>query len=241
MTNYSDKYSAIFDKKDRLRVAKQILAVLQSRLENTKKLKCLDYGCSGGDIANFLSPHFDLVYGVDTDTAAIERAKKKYKRRNLYFYLSQREKTDFKSNYFDVVISNQVYEFVEDQQSFAAELYRILKVGGVVLLGARNKYALLEGQTHLPLIHWFSPTITSLLAQACGRDYYPATYLSLLELKKLFDKFQVTDLTQLILKNPEDFGFLSLKKYRWITRNIPQPVWEILKYFIPNYIFLCRK
>ena len=64
-------------------------------------------------------------------------------------------KTDFKDEYFDIIIANQIYEFVDSDKELMKELYRLLKTGGVCFFGARNKYAIIEAQYNIPFCHGY--------------------------------------------------------------------------------------
>ena len=233
---YSQEFPEIFNESDRLRIGKQILGIIKSQFEDLSRLRVLDVGCSGGEITNLLSQHVREIVGIDIDSAAIRRAKEKYKNKNLLF-LEYESEFPFRENSFDLVVCNQVYEFVEDQQKFSYEIYRVLKSGGICVLGARNKWAFVEGQTGLPLINFLPSPVAKAFAKLLGRNYYPANYLDRAGLLKLFRRFEIEDLTLKILRDPNRFGFSKLEKYSFLARLFP----DSLIGFIPNFFFLCRK
>lgn len=224
---YSLGVPKILDDKERLRIAKQIWGVLSDKLENTKKLICLDVGSSSGVIDNFLSNYFKKVVAVDIDENAINLAKSKFKKNNLKFILGNIEGLVFKNNSFDVVICNQVYNFVDNPKKMINEIYRVLKPGGICYLGARNKFAFIEPQYDLPFGSW----IPSILP-------FGKNYMSSGELQKLVEKFKIDDYTVKILKNPKKYGFLRLQKYSSIARYFPI---GLLYDLVPNYIWILNK
>ncbi len=60
----------------------------------------------------------------------------------------------FASDLFDVVVSNQVLEHVADHAHFFAELYRVLRPGGVGLHCFPVEECLWEGHLKMPMVHW---------------------------------------------------------------------------------------
>lgn len=238
---YSSSVAGILESSGRQNKAKQIIGVLKQYLANTNSLSCLDIGCSNGIITNELIKHFKLVEGVDIDRVAIEQAKSKYHKKNLKFSTMSALNLQFRENLFDVVILNQVYEFVPDQQKLVREVYRVLKRGGICLVGARNKFSIIEGQSGLPLLHFLPNNLSRTVASIFGREYYPPQYKSLCGLKKLFKKFEINNLTESILRHPRQYNFISLTAYQPVVKLMPEWMMKLLINFVPNYILVCKK
>ena len=64
-------------------------------------------------------------------------------------------KIPFPSETFDLVISNQVLEHVEDLSAVLAEIHRVLKPGGTVLSLFPDRSVWREGHCGIPFLHWF--------------------------------------------------------------------------------------
>ncbi|HWY34259.1 MAG TPA: methyltransferase domain-containing protein, partial [Nitrosopumilaceae archaeon] len=224
---YSLGVPKILNDRERLRVAKQIWGVISDKITNSKKLTCIDVGSSGGVIDNFLANYFKSVIGIDIDENAIGIAKNKFKKGNLKFVVGNIEKLNYQNNSVDVVVCNQVYNFVDNPKRLMNEIYRVLKSGGICYFGARNKFAFMEPQYDIPLGSW----IPFLLP-------FGKNYMSFRHLKKLVDKFEIDDYTFKILKNPKKYGFLKLEKYSPIAKYFPV---NLLYDFIPNYIWILTK
>lgn len=237
--DYSKSVSIILNENDRIKKGKQILAVLTDYLGETKNLSCLDVGCSSGVISNLLAGSFNKVVGIDTDKTALNLAENKFKNENLEFKEMSGEKIDFKDNNFDVVICHQVYNFVDNPQKLMSEIYRVLKKGGICFFSARNKFALVEPQYHLPLLSWFPKNITKAYFSIFnpGKKYFGENYMSYFELIKLTDAFEVHDYTLNILKHPVKFGFNQYKKYAFIAKLLPNFFLPLL----PNFIWILEK
>ncbi|KKR10287.1 MAG: hypothetical protein A3D24_02455 [Candidatus Blackburnbacteria bacterium RIFCSPHIGHO2_02_FULL_39_13] len=235
--SYSEVVPKIMEEKGREQIARQIASIIKFHTKKSDRAMLLDIGCSTGVVTKHLSQYFKYSVGIDADESAIRKAKKAYVKKNLEFLLMNAENTRYKDNYFDVIVLNQVYEFVNNQKALVNEIYRILKPGGICIVGARNKLSLVEGQTGIPFIHFLPEKI----ALALDKRYYPATYLSLSELKSLFAKFEIENLTANIIKNSVKYNYISLAKHARLIRYIPRMVIDALMFLVPNYIFLCRK
>lgn len=233
-TSYSKKVGRILDIKERLKIASQIRQCLKKIVSNRNDLICLDIGCSSGIITYELSKDFKEVIGIDIDQAAIALAQKKFQKKNLKYQVMSGEDLTFKSNRIDVIVCNQVYQFVADPNKMMAEIERVLKVNGVCFMSARNKYAFYEGQTNLPLIHLLPKFLTT-------KKYFQANYLNYFELNYLFRKFEILNLTAEILKSPKEYGFLSLAKYQFFIRLLPKFIINLFMPILPNYIFILKK
>ncbi len=237
---YSEEIRKILNTKERLRIAKQLYAVLQDYLGSTKNLMCLDVGCSSGVISNYMADNFKELIGIDIDRNALKIAKKDFRRRNLKFLEMSGEDVNFKSNLFDVIICNQVYNFVENPKKLFKEIYRVLKPSGICIMSARNKYSLIEPQYNLPLLSWLSEGLAESYIRFFNRGdkYFGKRYMSYFELKNSLNDFYITDYTLRILRNPDKFHFERLQRYKLISKIFPV---GILLPLIPNYIWILEK
>lgn len=108
----------------------------------------LDFGCGDGYGSDFLASCLTKGYvvGTDIDLPTIEKAKKKYQRRNLTF--DNIDKVfKFPANQFDVVVSFQVIEHVENVNQYLQALKRLLKSNGILLISTpSHDYRLTKNQ-----------------------------------------------------------------------------------------------
>jgi len=65
---------------------------------------------------------------------------------------------DFPDDFFDVVVSNQVFEHVTDLDAVLGEILRVLKPGGVTLNLFPSRDVWREGHCGIPFVHWFPKT-----------------------------------------------------------------------------------
>jgi SAM-dependent methyltransferase len=99
----------------------------------------LDMGC--GDGANFfwLAQHVGVLYGSDYNIERLARAAKRPGPRMVFMA----DCTDYPANddSFDAVYFNHVLEHIPDDAAVLCEVRRILKPGGVCVLGVPNEGA----------------------------------------------------------------------------------------------------
>ncbi len=93
----------------------------------------LDYGCGPCGLLDAVSDHCDECHGVDVDIDKIEQAQAKHPEFKLGV-IGLDGKTDFPDEYFDTIAIVEVIEHVPDEAATLAELIRILKPGGKLLL-----------------------------------------------------------------------------------------------------------
>lgn len=244
LAQYSSFNPKVLDKEGRLTIAKQLKNILNSfpLQKDLKYSKILDIGCSSGIITGYLAKYCSEIYGIDVDKEAVNTARKTIRKKNLYIKTMDILKNNFPNNYFDILICNQVYYCVKDPKKLMNEMYRILKSGGICFFGARNKYALWEGQYHLPLLTFLPQFVSILIVRLAGKaKVYVNSYLSFWELEKLCRKFTVHHYTPKILSNPRKYGFKKFESYAPFLHAVPFSIWERIEPLLPNFIWILEK
>lgn len=112
--------------------------VINKYIQNTS-LSILDLGCGTGWLSKTLS-QFGTVDGVDFSRGLIEEASNKYGEYGN-FYLADATSPTFglKSHNYDLVISTEVIEHVEDHVAFVKQLKSFLNPNGWLILTTENK------------------------------------------------------------------------------------------------------
>lgn len=119
------------EKKHWWHIAKRKLAttLLENYVNLGKAPKILDIGCGTGGITLAMEK-FGTTWGIDNSPLAIKFCKKNGLKN---IKLQSSSKTSFPKSKFDVVTVLDVLEHVDDQATMA-EIYRVLKPGGVVII-----------------------------------------------------------------------------------------------------------
>ncbi len=96
--------------------------------------KALDVGCGVGQVVHRLDKEGIEAHGVDISGPNITKAKEFCERCQLY----DGRKLPFPDNHFDSVGSLNVLEHVDEPEAFLADLVRVTKPGGKVVVSSPN-------------------------------------------------------------------------------------------------------
>jgi phosphoheptose isomerase len=118
--------------------------------------RILDIGCGLGFLSSALAPDWEK-HGVEVSEFAANYAKEWAK-----IHVGTLASARYPDEYFDVVVMHHVIEHLDDPEDAILETYRILRRGGVLLLGTPDfdsgcarrfgdKYRLLHDPTHISL------------------------------------------------------------------------------------------
>lgn len=105
---------------------KKFLDIVLEKFIGEKKLKILDIGCGTGAIMDYLKNKGHEVFGVDMSDEALKYCQAK----GLAVEIGKADRVDFPDGYFDVVLSLDVLEHLDNDQEAVNEARRLLKKGG---------------------------------------------------------------------------------------------------------------
>lgn len=98
--------------------------------------RVLELGCGKGLLGEQIQMSTEaLVYGVDISPSGIQLAKK---RGVLAKVADLNKRLPFNNGYFDVIVSDQLFEHVYKTDHLLSEIFRILKPGGIVVTVTPN-------------------------------------------------------------------------------------------------------
>ena len=120
----------------------------------------LDYGCGKGETVIAGRERGLEIYGAEAFYEG-SNIYPEIEASGLFGTIIRRVKDgrlDFPENYFDVVVSNQVFEHVSDLDAVLNEIKRVLKPGGVTLDLFPSRDVWREGHCGIPFVHWFPKT-----------------------------------------------------------------------------------
>ncbi len=101
----------------------------------------LDVGCGGGQGAHYLARNgAACVVGVDISVEAVAYARDRWIRHNLAFCAMDGAGLAFLDHSFDLVTSIEVIEHLRNPDVYLAEIRRVLKHDGTLMLSTPNKH-----------------------------------------------------------------------------------------------------
>lgn len=140
--------------------------------------RILDIGCGDGVLLDSLTKkatNINLdIYGIDSSAEAIEIARKKNNQGS--FSLGNVYELPFAADYFDMVISSDVIEHVNNAAKMLAEAKRVLKKNGLIVLGTPIRLA--EKPNDIMHVHEF---FQEELKSICN------TYFTMIEFRESHD------------------------------------------------------
>ncbi|MDH7489449.1 MAG: methyltransferase domain-containing protein [Anaerolineae bacterium] len=122
--------------------------------------RALDVGCGIGFYTRRLQEAGAEAYGVDVDPDKVAKAREAV----ANVQVAPAEKLPFPDGFFDMVLSHEVLEHVDDDRQAVAEAIRVLKPGGRLVIFVPNR--LYPFETHgcywrgryrfgnIPLVNW---------------------------------------------------------------------------------------
>ena len=157
LDDYNEDYYRIYEKRRKIDFSSiPSFRKMKSMLALSDGEKLLDAGCGDGNLLEFFCRGTACKgYGIDASDAAVGLAKKQYP--DLDLSRQDLLKIDYPDNYFDKAVCYNVIEHIYDQEKVLAELKRVVKPGGTLILGTIIKdslcwklYQLLIGEhTHV--------------------------------------------------------------------------------------------
>lgn len=118
--------------------------VILDLLGSIDGLDVLDLGCGDGVLASTLAHHGARVTGLDADPRMLAAARRRAKAESVELNLVQGrgEAPPFPDGSFDCVVAVTVLCFVREADRFIAELARLLRPGGRVVIGELGRWSL---------------------------------------------------------------------------------------------------
>ncbi|MFO7864559.1 MAG: class I SAM-dependent methyltransferase [Salinivirgaceae bacterium] len=110
--------------------------VLKTLLQDVVRGEMLELGCGTGHWTQFFAGLGFDVTAIDNSRAMLERASTK--KIKATFREANAQNLPFDDEAFGIVASVTMLEFVDNQEQVLAEMMRVLKPGGYLLLGCLN-------------------------------------------------------------------------------------------------------
>lgn len=104
--------------------------------DNVSGMTILEAGCGEGNLCRFLKNKGNKVYGIDVSENLINFARKYND--DIHYVVGDVRKLPFSDNLFDLVYSGGVIEHFDGTEEAIAEMFRVTKHGGSLLIGVPN-------------------------------------------------------------------------------------------------------
>lgn len=234
---------AMYDHQRREKKAKTMVAVFKDYFKtDLNTFSVLDVGCSTGFIARYLADYCGQVVGIDIDGPAIDFAQANLKSKNLKYLKSDSMTIEFPANQFDIVICAQVYEHVPDAKKLMAQIYRVLKPGGICYFAAGNRLNVMEAHYKLPFLSVLPRPIGHVYVRIArkGKFYYEK-HFSYWTLKKLSRDFELIDYTKRIIEDPKKFHIQYMLQPKTLKHKMAKFIVNNVYWLCPTYIWILRK
>ena len=114
-----------------------IRSILEAYNKTSKNVNILDIGVAGAELASLYLGKQNLT-GIDISIEMIRKAKMLLPQCN--FFEQDGEDLEFQDESFDVVVSSDVFYYMEDPGRSISESFRILKQGGLIIILSRNQF-----------------------------------------------------------------------------------------------------
>lgn len=131
-----DKQAETYDERFYGSHARKLYPILLKELHSLEVYDILDLGCGTGEMMKILLDHkADIhLYGLDISSKMIHVANEKLKEKAV-LTLGDAEHMPYEDAVFDVVYCNDSFHHYPHPQQVVHEIYRILRPGGIVILG----------------------------------------------------------------------------------------------------------
>lgn len=124
-----------------------IKTLLNCFIKNRKNLKILDAGCGAGSTIKILE-RYGKVTGIDINENMV-----KFCRKNKIDVINANvTRLPFKDDSFDLVVILEVLEHLKEEKKALAEIYRVLKFDGLILISV-PAFPLLWGNQDIAALH----------------------------------------------------------------------------------------
>jgi SAM-dependent methyltransferase len=136
----------------RTRVLAESLSRLVSRYVDPITAHGLDVGCQRGRLTDYLNAHTPISWeGIDPAWPDVRQSPD-----GATLYPAAADTIPYPDRYFDCLLFANVFEHVTAEQRDAslAEMYRVLRPGGVLVGQLPNPYFPIESHSRLPFMGW---------------------------------------------------------------------------------------
>lgn len=205
-------------------------------------IKICDAGCGNGIYLNYLKNNYPFaeLYGFDFAEKIVEIARENTGLSTIR--VGNLENAPYKNEEFDLVLCSQVIEHLLDDRRGLAELYRLLKPGGYLILSTDNKNNYISKILGWPFL-FFSWPVRFLRRWRGDKRYFPHKDYTEEEFKRLINSEAFEIEQQSTFRFAWPFPFYRVRSFNLVAEKMM--AWLRPLNIFNNYgdilIVLCRK
>ncbi|UCD94230.1 MAG: methyltransferase domain-containing protein [Candidatus Zixiibacteriota bacterium] len=243
MGTFSERFPVLYDAEGRLKKADKVLAVCRHfSFRPLEELICLDLGASTGIMTERFAESFREVIALDVDSVGLKSGKDNSRLNNIDYIGGDGTVLPLADGSIDVIVCNQIYEHIDNQEALMSEIYRVLKYDGFCFFGAGNRYVIVEGHYFLPFLSWLPHGAADIYMKLAGKKgVYDVRLLSLRKLKRLTRNFWTHDYTGMIFENPHDFCAEDVVRSGNIITGLPHWIYRLIYPMLPAWVWVLTK
>ena len=143
----------------------------------------LDVGCGSGQFIEILVQSlrsYDSITGVDIDEAVLQEARMNFTGDTFRFITASSHLLPLDDGSFDFVSISKALHHVENERQTLAEMMRVLKPGGLLLINEMIRDGLTESQQSHMLYHHLRAEIDNLTGVNHRKTYFRSDLLELM-------------------------------------------------------------
>ncbi|MBI4692174.1 MAG: class I SAM-dependent methyltransferase [Candidatus Terrybacteria bacterium] len=213
---YKDGKYLVFNRKHE-GVARYLDKAIENLRHAKDKIIFCDAGCGNGIYIKYIKDNYlDIeIYGFDFSEEIVKVAVNNTGVSSII--KGNLEEIPFENNKFDIILCTQVIEHLLDDKKGMAELCRVLKKGGYLVISTDNKHNFISKLLNLPNTIFSVPyKIIKAIFFKKSDKYFPHKSYSIKEFKNLINstQFKIEEISTFRFSAP--FPFYKLK----FARNI---------------------
>lgn len=147
----SSELTEQFERRGAQRVSVQLGILADAGIHLRDGATVLDLGCGNGDLVAEYRRRGYRAFGCDFAYKPGPQVDELARQGHIRLIEQAPYRLPFDDGEFDLVVSNEVFEHVQDYDSTLAEHRRVLKRGGVGLHSIPSRYSPIEGHVYVPL------------------------------------------------------------------------------------------
>lgn len=189
----------------------------------------LDLGCGTGRNISFVKDVVKKSYeyfGIDYSLACIAYAQSQYRKQGVTFVQHGGKILPFPTGTFDFIVSSHVLEHIakKDAETYVSEIARILKKGGVAVIGTPNR-------THCQDLFYKNPTENKKyrLVLPHLHEYYYNEISVLFKKKRRFGKVEIWQTTNNICRELMEKGVNAVRPKTGLINTLKFELYTILR------------